>query len=117
VTSFLKSFIFAGRGIALGCRGRNFRLMILATLIISGLSWRLALPNSQVALLILCMAVVLSLELFNTAGEMLIDVLSPEHNERYGQIKDVMAGAVLVAAIATSFIGFLIILPPLLARI
>lgn len=111
------SFVYAGRGIAAGAKGRNFRVMLLATVIVLGLLWWLQLPAIDCAVLIMCLGVVLSLELLNTAGEMLIDVLSPGFDERYGKVKDVLAGAVLVAAIASAVVGAIVIGPALLDRI
>ncbi len=48
---------------------------------------------------------VLALELVNTAVEELVDLLSPEYRKRAGRIKDLMAGAVLVAAIVSLVIA------------
>jgi len=117
VKNFLRSFVFAGRGIGVGAQGRNFRIMMAASVAVLGLAWRLELPVTQGAILVLCLVLVLSLELFNTAGEMLVDVLSPGHDERYGRIKDVLAGAVLVAAVGAVVVGLLIIGPRLLERL
>jgi len=65
-------------------------------------------------LVALAMGLVLALELVNTAGEKLVDILSPDHDPRYGQVKDILAGAVLVAALAAAIMGALVFLPRLL---
>ena len=54
-------------------------------------------------------------ELFNTAIESLVDLVSPEYDEMAGFAKDVAAGAVLVAAIAAAVIGAIIFTPYLLS--
>ena len=110
---FLKGFVYAWRGIVAGAEGRNFRVMLAAAggvvvvgcfLDISGVEW---------ALLTLAVGLVLALELLNTAGERLVDILSPDHDPRYGMVKDILAGAVLVAALAAVVVGALIFLPKL----
>lgn len=109
--AFLKGFAYAAQGITVGSKGRNFRVMLLAAVVVTGLAWWLDVSAVQGALLALSMGLVLALELVNTAGEMLVDILSPEHDERYGRVKDVLAGAVLVAAVATAVVGLLVLGP------
>lgn len=52
------------------------------------------------ALVVVMIAIVLALELFNAALEGVIDLLHPGHHPEVGVVKDMLAGAVLVAAIA-----------------
>ncbi len=54
---------------------------------------------------------VISAELFNTAIEALVDKVSPEQNPISGKVKDLAAGAVLVAAITAAVIGLVIFVP------
>jgi diacylglycerol kinase len=54
---------------------------------------------------------VLSAEAFNTAIEQLVDRVSPEKNPEAGRIKDIGAGAVLLAAATALVIGLVIFLP------
>lgn len=114
---FWLGFVYAGRGIAAGSRGRNFRVMMFLAAVVTGTGWWLQVGRAQWAVLVLSMGLVLALELVNTAGEMLVDILSPEHDPRYGQVKDVLAGAVLVAAVATAVVGLVVLGPPLWSRL
>jgi undecaprenol kinase len=113
MTGFFKGFVFAWRGIAAGARGRNFRVMLVVTVavILLGFINEISLP--EWALVSLAMGLVLGLELVNTAGEKLVDVLSPEHDPRYGLVKDILAGAVLIAALAATVVGVIIFWPRL----
>jgi diacylglycerol kinase len=61
--------------------------------------------------IILCIALVLSLEAINTALEKTLDTIHPNINSSIGIAKDVAAGAVLLAAISTAIIGFIIFYP------
>lgn len=115
--AFGMGFVYAFRGILAGSGGRNFRVMVAAALGVVAAGWWLDVAPAQWALLALSMGLVLALELVNTAGEMLVDILSPEQDVRYGQVKDVLAGAVLVAAVAAAIVGALILGPGLTARI
>ena len=115
--AFWQGFVYAGRGIARGSDGRNFRVMLGVAAAIAALGAWLGLGAGDWAALALSMGLVLALELVNTAGEKLVDILSPGPDPRYGEVKDVLAGAVLVAAVATVIVGVLVLLPPLKARL
>ena len=114
---FLQGFGYAWRGITAGAAGRNFRVMLVVAVGVAAVAWWLGIPADRVALLVACMGLVLALELVNSAGEMLVDILCPDHDPRYGRVKDVLAGAVLVAAVATFIVGLLLLGPPLLVRL
>lgn len=64
--------------------------------------------------IILIIAFVLILELINTALESIVDIASPEIQEKARIAKDVSAGAVLVASLAATSIGAIIFLPKML---
>ncbi|MBI5421275.1 MAG: diacylglycerol kinase [Parcubacteria group bacterium] len=54
---------------------------------------------------------VLVLELINSIVERLLDLLYPEDNDKVGAIKDLMAGIVLIAALGSFVIAWLIFAP------
>jgi diacylglycerol kinase (ATP) len=58
--------------------------------------------------LVLCFAVVIAAELFNTTLEVLIDYAWPEHHPMIGRAKDVAAAAVLMAAAGAAIVGILL---------
>jgi diacylglycerol kinase len=74
----------------------------------------LHLPVVQWIILLLTIALVWTAEIFNTALEALVDLVSPQPHPLAKIAKDVSAGAVLISAIASVAIGLLIFLPPLL---
>jgi diacylglycerol kinase len=108
---FLEGFGYAWRGIVAGVAGRNFRIMLAATaaVILSGYIWEIS--RMEWALVILAMGLVLGMELLNTAGEKLVDILSPGRDSRYGMVKDLLAGGVLIAAVAAAVVGALVFWP------
>ena len=60
-------------------------------------------------------ALVLCLEIANTAVENLADIVHPERDQRIRIVKDCMAGAVLLAACFSVVIGVIIFLPRIAA--
>ncbi|MCU0405191.1 MAG: diacylglycerol kinase family protein [Chitinophagaceae bacterium] len=65
---------------------------------------------------LLCMGMVLSLEMVNTAIETLANRLHPEKHPDIKVVKDVAAGAVLWASVVSVIIGLMIFLPKLMER-
>lgn len=59
----------------------------------------------------LAIGFVFSAEAFNTSIEWLVDKISPEYDPVAGKIKDVAAGAVLIAAIAAAVTGIIVFYP------
>ena len=68
-------------------------------------------------MLLLTIASVLILEGLNTALEAAVDLASPELHPLAKIAKDVTAGMVLIAAIASVGVGLIILGPPLWARL
>ncbi len=109
VRLFLKSFVYAFRGIATAVKTqRNFRFHIIAMIYVIAFSLFYDLTKSEYAILILTFAAVISLELVNTALENAIDLCSPEYNKLAEISKNCSAGAVLVSAIAAVVVGIFI---------
>lgn len=109
---FLRSFGYALRGLPAGWRGQtNIRVMVVLAIVAVALGAGTGLSATEWAMLCTVIGLVLALELLNTAGEKLVDLLSPRQDDRYGQVKDILAAAVLVAAIASAVVGLLIFLP------
>ena len=73
--------------------------------------WYYQLNSSEWLWIIAASGMVLGAELFNTAIEVLVDLVSPEIHPKAKIIKDVAAGAVLIAAFAAVLIGLIIFLP------
>ena len=59
-------------------------------------------------IVLICIGVVLSLEIMNTAIEHFVDLVEPNQNPKAGAIKDLAAGAVLIFSITSAIIGIMI---------
>lgn len=109
------SFRYALEGIATSFKTqRHLRFHCAAAVIVIAAAIVLSLPVRDLALLLLVIALVISLELVNTAIEAVVDLAAPEWH-RLGKIaKDAAAGAVLVAAVFAVAIGILIFYEPVM---
>ncbi|QDP40642.1 diacylglycerol kinase family protein [Radiobacillus deserti] len=109
---FWKGFVFAWNGIRSVFRTeRNFRVHMFCTglVILGGIVFHIT--KGEWMLLSLIIALVLSLEMVNTAIEKIMDYLSTEPDPKIGAIKDIAAGAVFVSAISAAVIGGFIFIP------
>ena len=77
----------------------------------------LSLSTTEWSIVILCIISVLSAEAFNTAIELLLDFVHPEHHEKVGKIKDISAGAVLFLSFGSLIIGGFVFLPKIIELI
>ena len=92
----------------------NFRIHLIAILMVLFAGWYFHLAVSEWLWIILAIGLVLVAELLNTAIEILVDLVSPDFNTQAGKVKDVAAGAVVVAAIISVLIGAIIFIPKFL---
>lgn len=110
----IRSFGYAFKGIGYAAKTQlNFRVHLVATVVACFLGYALNIAINEWLWLILCVALVLTAELFNTAIEFLTDLVSPGYNELAGHVKDISAGAVLVTAFFALITGAIIFLPKL----
>ena len=120
VTSWriVRSFRFAFAGLAYLLRTqRNARIHVLVGALACVMGAWLRIGRVEWALLVFTIALVVILEGLNTAVEAAIDLASPEIHPLAKAAKDLAAGMVLVAAIASVAVGLLILGPPLWARL
>ena len=114
----VKSFGFAFAGLSYLFRTqRNARIHVVVGAIACGLGTWLRISRVEWAVLVFTIALVIILEGLNTAVEAAIDLASPEIHPLAKTSKDLAAGMVLVAAIASVAVGLLILGPPLWARL
>lgn len=116
--SFFKSFRFAFQGLFFAFKNeRNLKLHLVAFVLVCFLSFFLSISLNEWIIILLVSALVISLELINSAIERLCDLYTTDADERVKRIKDISAGAVLVSAILAAVIGLMIFLPRVLRLI
>ena len=112
---FLKSFKNAFCGIQdLFLTERNFRIDIFFALLAGFFCVLTRTRGVELAVIVLCIALVLGLEGLNSALEATVDLAIQELHPLAKTAKDMAAGAVLIAALLSVAIGAIIFVPKLL---
>ncbi len=110
-----KSFGFAFEGLKTAVlQGRNFRVQIIIGALATILGFILKLNYTEWLHLVLIITIILVLELINTSIEAIVDIVSPEKQEKAKIAKDVAAATVLLASIGSVIIGVMLFLPKIL---
>ncbi len=95
----------------------NFRVHLVVATAVGLVGLWLHLPVLSWAILALTVGSVLVTEIFNTAAESLVDLVSPDYHPVAKRVKDLTAGAVLVVAIVSVVVGVLVLGPPRLEKL
>lgn len=106
------SFKYAFQGIREAWKKeQNLKIhfLIMLLVIIAGFIFNISTTEWIVCLILF--ALVISLELINTAIETTVDLAMPEINEKAKYAKDIAASAVLFSAIISAIVGLIIFLP------
>lgn len=112
----LRSFGHAFRGLVLIWKEeQNFRIHVVCTILVFSISFFLRIHIFDFAIIIITTALLLTLEIINTVFEKFVDLAKPRLHHYVGFIKDVMAGAVLIATI-TATVTISIVFWPYLAQ-
>lgn len=87
---------------------RNMKFHMGAMLLSVFLCWRFALEKNEILILLLTVEAVLVAEMINTVVETLVDLISPEIHPLAKIAKDIAAGAVLLTAIFSLLVGYML---------
>jgi len=110
----IRSFYYAFAGLSYLFRTqRNARVELTIGLAACAVGAWLRISRVEWAVMVFTIALVLILEGLNTAVEAAIDLASPKFHPLAKAAKDLAAGMVLIAAIASVGVGLLILGPPL----
>ena len=103
-------FADAFRGVALGVRGQSsFYVHFIMTAAVIAVAAIVRVTTIEWCLLALCITLVLTAEMFNSALEYLARAVDREHNPDLGAALDIGSAAVLVASFGAVVIGVLIL--------
>lgn len=108
----LVSFRYAFNGLKILIKEEHnarIHLFITCCVMIAGVIFKIS--RSEWIAIVFCTGLVFALEMINSAIENTADMISKEKNDTIKKIKDLSAGAVLIAAIAAAVIGLVIFLP------
>ena len=107
----IESFKCAFRGIGYACQEQTIKIMIFIALSVTVSMIYMGVSFFEKVIVFLTITLVLGLELINSQVEKTLDIIEPNFSERVRRIKDISAGAVLVASIGSVIIGVIIFLP------
>lgn len=109
---WLRSINFAIEGILHAAKTqRHLRYHFYSAAIVLLISYILGISRTEFLIIALSVIAVLLAEMFNTAIETIVDIVSPEHSEKARIAKDIAAGAVFITAVGVAVIGYIILSP------
>lgn len=113
--SALKVAVIGILGLFSESRNARIQLIIFSLVIVAGMM--MELNRFEWLWLFISSAIVLALEAVNTSIELLADAYTLEFHPKIKQVKDIAAGAVLIASLFAFIIGVIIFFPHLSAMI
>lgn len=113
--NLVKSFGYAASGVVQAGSERNFKVDVVATVVVFAACAFLQVPAWGWAVVAVCVGVQLAMETVNTAIEAIVDLASPEIHPLAKRAKDCAAGAALITACASVVVGLIVFVPALLA--
>lgn len=86
----------------------NIKIDVVATIVVIIAAIIIKVTYVEMLILVLTIGLVLFAEMFNSAIENTVDLITEEYNEKAKIIKDISAGAVLITSIAAVIIASII---------
>lgn len=114
----IKSFAHASHGIIYLFKSQaNARIELFIALLVlcAGILFRVS--RFEWLIILTMIALVLALEGINTAIEILCDKLHPAADPKIKNVKDAAAGAVLIVAVISVIVGFIIFVPKFISLV
>jgi diacylglycerol kinase len=116
VKAFLRSFRYAFNGLTAAFRGQvNIKVQSGVGAMIIAAGFYFSISRLEWCVILLTIALVLTLEMMNTAIEHLVNLVTREWQPLAGKIKDIAAGAVLLASVVAAIVGIIIFSPYILS--
>ena len=113
--NLVKSFGYAASGVVQAGSERNFKVDVVAAVVVFAACALLQVPAWGWAVVAMCVGVQLAMETVNTAIEAIVDLASPDIHPLAKRAKDCAAGAALITACASVIVGLIVFVPALLA--
>jgi diacylglycerol kinase len=111
----MKSFLYAINGFRYALRTQwNMRFHLCVAIVVVFAACYFNLDRVEWCIVSLCIGLVFSAELINTAIEYTVDLLSPEWKDKAGRAKDIAAAGVLAAACIAAVTGCIIFIPKII---
>lgn len=112
---FCRSLNQAWQGLLHTCKTqRHMKVHLVAGISVVCNAWMWQVSGLEWIILIFAIGCVIGAEVFNSAIEIVVDLVQPNFHPLAGLAKDVAAGAVLVSTFQAIVIGMIVFLPRLI---
>ncbi len=109
---WLRKFYYAFYGFYIAFREEKSMLIhTFVSILVLVFSAAIKLSVTQWPVIVLTIALVVTLELINTAIENIVDIISFKYNLNAKKVKDISAAATMVVALASISISLLVFIP------
>ena len=99
-------------GLIIVCKNeRNFKIHVFMFFLVLIFGFFFHIKAWEWIFILLSSAIVFAAEMINTAIEKFCDYVEPKMDPKIGRIKDVSASAVLICAIISAVVGFIVFIP------
>ena len=106
---FFRSFSYAFNGIRASLADQlNLKVHIMVALLVIAAGFYFGITRIEWCIIVLSIALVIALEMMNSAVESLVDLVTAERKPLAGKVKDIAAGAVLFASVMSVILGVII---------
>ncbi len=106
---FSESLKIASKGLVyLFLYHRNMRLIFILGLIALIFGFYLGLKGIELTVLCITVTLVFTAEIFNTAVELMMDMLTQEYKVKIRLVKDIAAAIVLIASLNSIAVGYIL---------
>jgi len=108
----IQSFKYALKGLAYVLKSeQNARIHLVIAVLVFVLGLLLNLSVIQLSVILFAIVIVFLAEIINTAFEKILDIIDDKRNIKIELIKDMAAGAVLIASITAFIVGVIVLIP------
>lgn len=108
----LKSFLYAYHGVKNAfVQERNLQIHVLVSCVVITTGFFLEITMIEWLVILLLIGGMITAELFNTAIERIVDLVTKEYHPLAKQAKDIAAAAVFIYACTSVIIGLIIFIP------
>lgn len=106
---FMESLKIASKGLVyLFLYHRNMRLIFMLGLLALILGFYFGLKGIELVALCITVTLVFTAEIFNTAIELMMDMLTQEYKVKIRLVKDIAAAVVLIASLNSLAVGYIL---------
>ena len=116
ISKFINSFKYPFKGLWYAYKNeQNLAFDVMMAIIVIILGFVFSISVTEWALLMLTVGLVISAELFNTAIEAVVDLITEEYHPLAKVSKDTSAAAVLVLAVVAVIVGLIMFIPKVIS--